>query len=231
MIEEGADLLDFGGESTRPGAAYVDADEQIRRIVPVITDIRKRSHIPISVDTRIASVASAALDAGADIINDVTGLSDDSAMASLAAKRDVPVIIMHMRGTSRTMQKNPHYDDTIAEICDELSIRAESAISAGIDRKKIILDPGIGFGKRVEDNLRIIGRIDLIKALGFPVLLGISRKSFIDRVLDRAVEDRLIGSLAAEAWGVIRGVEIVRVHDVRPTVDLIRMIEAIRGES
>ena len=228
MIEEGADALDFGGESTRPGAEYIGAAKQVERVAPVIEAIRGRSNIPISVDTRIAEVADASLASGADIINDVSGLRDDPDMRSLAARRGAPVIIMHMRGTSQTMQHDPSYHDTISEIKAELSDCIDVAMTAGISRERIIVDPGIGFGKRIEDNLKIVGDIDAIGALGYPVLLGLSRKSFIDRVLDRPVEDRLTGTLAAEAWAVVRGVEMLRVHDVAETVDLVRMLEAIR---
>ncbi len=228
MIEAGADIIDVGGESTRPGADYVDADEETRRVVPVIRAIRRVSPIPISIDTRKRVVAEAALDAGADIVNDVSGLRDDPDLRRLAAERGAPVVLMHMRGSSKTMQRRPRYDDAVAEVRSELIERVEIAVEAGVPEETIILDPGIGFGKRAEDNLAIIANLSMFVELGRPVLIGISRKSFVDAVLDRAVEDRLAGSLAAEAYAVLEGAHIVRVHDVRETVDLVRMITAIR---
>lgn len=227
FVAQGADILDIGGESTRPGADPIEPVEQIRRIVPVIERVREHSTVPISVDTRSARVARSAIDAGADIVNDVSGLTDDPELAELVATEGVPVIVMHMRGTTKTMQRDPRYDDTIDEIRRELEIRIDAAMRAGVDATSIIIDPGIGFGKRVEDNIEIIRRIDEFCEMGFPILLGVSRKSFIESVLRKPVGDRLVGTLAAEAWAVIRGVDILRVHDVSETVDLVRMLHAI----
>jgi dihydropteroate synthase len=229
MIEAGAEILDIGGESTRPGAEYVDEDEQIRRVVPVVSGIRSRSPVLISVDTRLSTVARAALDAGADIVNDVSGLTDDPRMVDLVAEARCPVVIMHMRGTSKTMQQNPEYDDTVSEVLNELEARVRRAVDGGVDRRLVIVDPGIGFGKRGDDNLRIVKHIARFRGLGCPVLLGASRKSFIDAVVRRPVDERLAGTLAAEAWAVIEGVDILRVHDVRETVDLVRTLTAIRN--
>ena len=227
MIEEGASILDVGGESTRPGAPFVSAQKEIDRICPVIEEIRRLSGVVISVDTRKAKVAEPAIRAGADIVNDVSGLRDDPDLAGLVASKQVPVVVMHMRGTPTTMQDRPYYNDTISEVSSELSERVAAALSAGVERDRIIIDPGIGFGKRTEDNLRIIAEIDGFHSLGYPVLLGASRKSFIDKVLDREVDDRLSGTLGVHAWAALHGVEILRVHDVRETIDLIRMIRAI----
>ncbi len=231
MVEEGASILDVGGESTRPGAPFVEAEKEIDRIYPVIEEIRKRSTVAISVDTRKSAVAQQAVNAGADIVNDVSGLRDDPELAGFVALRQVPVVLMHMRGTPVTMQERPHYGDAISEVSSELAERVAAAISAGVMKDRIIIDPGIGFGKRVEDNLRVIAEIDGFHSLGYPVLLGASRKSFIDKVLDRDVDDRLFATLGVHAWAALHGVEILRVHDVAETYDLVRMIRAIEKES
>ena len=229
MIEAGADIIDVGGESTRPGSDFVAPEEEIRRVVPVIESIRRTSTIPISIDTRKAVVARAALDAGADIVNDVSALRDDPELAKVVADRGAPVVLMHMRGTPKTMQKKPHFTDTISEIREEIQERIDSAVACGIDIRLIMIDPGIGFGKRPEDNLAIINRIGDFRALGYPVLIGISRKSFIDSVLHKPVDRRLAGTLAAEACAVLNGADILRVHDVEETIDFIRMLNAIRS--
>ncbi len=229
MIEDGAKIIDIGGESTRPGSVSVGAEEERRRVVPVIEGIRNRSDIALSIDTRKAETARAALEAGADIINDVTALRDDPSLAELAAEKAVPVILMHMRGTPKTMQKNPYFDDVVAEVAEELSESIRAARNAGIAREQLLIDPGIGFGKRLEDNLRLIKNIDKIRSIGYPVVLGVSRKSFIDKVLNRGVEERLPATLGVEAYAVMHGVDILRVHDVRETTDMIRMISAVHG--
>jgi dihydropteroate synthase len=228
MINQGADILDIGGESTRPGSRFVSEEDEIRRVVSLIKEIRKESNIPISVDTRKASVAKAALDAGADMINDVSALMDDPALGPLAAERKVPVILMHKQGIPETMQVDPHYEDTIGEIKKELMEAATRAIQKGIQPEQIILDPGIGFGKRHIDNLLILKNLDILREIGYPILMGLSRKSFLGRILDNEVEDRLAGSLAANAWCAIQGVEILRVHDVAETVDMVRVLSAIQ---
>ena len=228
MVEDGADILDIGGESTRPAADPVAVGEELERVIPVIEGIRLWSDIPISIDTRKAQVAERALDAGADIINDVSALRDDADMPVLAAERGCPVVIMHMRGTPQTMQQEPVYHDVVAEVTEELQRWAETVLSRGISRGRIIVDPGIGFGKRLSHNLKLLRHIAEIRKAGYPVLVGLSRKSFIDKLLHIPVEDRLAASLAAEAYTIHQGTEIIRVHDVRASVQLARMLAAIQ---
>ena len=227
LEEEGADILDIGGESTRPGAAYVDSAEEEARIVPLIREIRKVSAIPISVDTRKASVMRAALDAGADILNDVSALEDDEDMAPLAAAADVPVILMHKRGIPVSMQENPVYNDVVAEVSDWLVARARFAEGAGIARERIVLDPGIGFGKRYEDNVALIAGIGELASRGYPVLMALSRKSCIGRMTGRDAGDRLSGTLAADLLAVMRGASMIRVHDVRAARDSLAVLQEI----
>ena len=229
MIEAGADILDIGGESTRPGSDSVDAREEAERVVPVIEEIRGLCNLPISIDTRKAVVAEQALNAGADIINDISALRDDEKMSDLAASRGCAVVLMHMRGSPKTMQQSPYYDDAVTEVVGELSRFIDSALSAGIDRNRIIVDPGIGFGKRLCDNLRLLKCIDDFHKLGYPVLVGLSRKSFIEKLLDLKVEERLAASLAAEAYVVLKGAEILRVHDVAETVQVVKTLCAIQN--
>ncbi len=230
MAGEGADIIDVGGESTRPGSEYADADDELRRVIPVIEAIRSCSDLPISIDTRKAVVASRALDAGADIVNDVSALRDDPELALLVAAKRVPVVLMHMRGTPKDMQLNPRYDDTVREVCDELSAFVGRALAAGVRREQIILDPGIGFGKRDEDNLRLLAGIPSIRRMGYPVLIGLSRKGFIGRLTGgRPVGERLAGSLAANVYAALSGAAILRVHDVAESVDACRIVRALRG--
>lgn len=228
MIVAGADVIDIGGESTRPGSSFVDSDEEIARVVPVIEAIRKESDVAISVDTRKTLVADQALNAGADIINDVSALRDDPELAGLIASRKVPVILMHMLGTPKTMQKAPVYHDPVEEVRGWLLARAEFAKASGISSDLIIIDPGIGFGKRLEDNLQLIRHSAALCQLGFPVLMGMSRKSYISAVLDIPVEDRLSASIASGAYCVTQGVQILRVHDVPETVQLVKILSAIQ---
>ena len=234
MIRDGADILDVGGESTRPGANYVDAEREKERVVPLIKAIREESDIPISVDTRKAEVAEAALKAGADIINDVSALRDDQRLSELAAGWGVPVVLMHMRGTPKTMQKDPVYESTIKEVMEELLAFAKKAEERGISGNAIILDPGIGFGKRTVDNLLLLKGLDVLKETGYPVLVGLSRKSFLGRILKKESEEkvppeaRLVGSLAANAWAALSGVDIIRVHDVKESAELVRVLTAIQ---
>ena len=227
MIAQGADIIDIGGESTRPGSTFVDTQEETARVIPVIEAVREESGVVISVDTRKAAVAEEALDAGADIVNDISALRDDPQLANVVASRGVPVILMHMLGTPKTMQKSPSYDSVVSEILAWLTERIRFAESRGITLDKIILDPGIGFGKRLEDNLQVIKEVSAFCRLGYPVLLGMSRKSFISGVLDVPPEDRLSASLAAAAYCVGQGAQILRVHDVRETVHLVRILAAI----
>ena len=229
MMEEGADMVDIGGESTRPGAEPVSLDEELNRTIPVIESIRKESDCLISIDTYKSAVAEAALNAGANVVNDISGFTFDSKMAPLVAKKNVPVILMHIKGTPRDMQKNPHYDNLIEEIKSFFQQQVELAKIAGVRSKKIILDPGIGFGKRLEDNFAIIRELGQIRAMGYPVLLGPSRKSFIGMTLDTPVEERLEGTLASITAGIMNGARIVRVHDIVETRRAVTITEKIIG--
>jgi len=227
MFEEGADMIDIGGESTRPGASPVAPAEELRRVIPVIKALSKNRKIVISVDTRKAAVARAALSAGADMVNDVSGLRFDKQMAKLVAEYKVPVCIMHLRGTPRTMQKKPVYTDLMGEIIKYLEESIAIGINAGILLKKIIVDPGIGFGKTVAHNLEIIKRLRELKVLGHPILIGPSRKSVIGKVLGLPAEERVEGTAAMVAVSIANGADIVRVHDVRKMVRVARMTDAL----
>lgn len=230
MADDGADIIDVGGESTRPGALPVPPDEQIQRICPVIWTLARQLDIPISVDTTSAAVAQAALEAGASVINDVSALRFDPEMAPLAARTGAPVILMHMLGDPRTMQDNPTYTDVIQEIKQFLAERIEFALAAGIDRSKIIIDPGIGFGKTVEHNLLLLKKLCDLCALDVPILIGPSRKSFIGKVLGiEKPADRLFGTAAAVVACVHAGAQIIRVHDVKEMSQVVRLAAAIRG--
>ncbi|MDR3508900.1 MAG: dihydropteroate synthase [Caulobacteraceae bacterium] len=231
LIEEGADILDIGGESTRPGSDPVPEAEEIARVVPVIAAIRRFSPIPISVDTMKPGVVRAAMVAGADIWNDVSALSHAPDSLSVAAGLGCEVVLMHMRGEPRSMQHAPAYEDVVAEVRAYLAARAEAAIAAGVARDRIWLDPGIGFGKRLEHNLALIAHLDRLVALGFPVLLGVSRKRFIQAIDPSAVEpqSRLAGSLTVALEGARAGVAAVRVHDVAQTVQALKVAAAIEG--
>ena len=214
MIEEGADIIDIGGESTKPFAEPVSTDEELSRVIPVIEKIRSEYDILISIDTTKSKVAEEAITAGANIINDVSAMEIDENMLQIAKNYNSPIIMMHMKGIPKNMQNNPTYDYLITEIKDYLSSRVKCAINAGIDKKNIIIDPGIGFGKSVEHNFEIINNLDSFVDLGFPVLLGASRKSFIGLTLDVEEKDRLEGSIAANVIGLQKGAKIFRVHDV-----------------
>jgi dihydropteroate synthase len=228
MIAAGADILDVGGESTRPGSDEVPAEQELARVIPVLEGIRRQSDVLLSIDTRKTEVAQAALEAGADMVNDVSALRHNRPLAELVAASGVPVVLMHMRGEPKTMQANPRYEDAIAEIASELRGSVDFACAAGIDPGKIILDPGIGFGKRVQDNLLIIKQLAGFRCLGFPVLIGLSRKSFLGEVTGEAVEGRLNATIAANALAMLNGADIVRVHDVREAVQTARVVEAVR---
>ncbi|MBI3994494.1 MAG: dihydropteroate synthase [Nitrospirae bacterium] len=227
LVEEGADLIDVGGESSRPGADPVPAEEEIRRVVPVIEHLSKRLSVPISIDTSKAGVALRAIAAGARIINDISALRFDPEMAPLAAETGAPVVLMHMQGTPKEMQARPVYTDVVREITAFFKSRIRFAERSGIARDRILLDPGIGFGKTTEHNLEILARLSEFRSLGRPVLIGPSRKSFIGRVLDLPAAERLEGTAAAVAAGILHGASIVRVHDVRAMVRVARMVEAI----
>lgn len=229
LITEGADILDIGGESTRPGAAPVSETEELARVVPVIAAIRQISAIPISIDTMKPAVARAAAEAGASVWNDVTALSFAPESPAMAASLGCQVVLSHMQGVPATMQTAPRYDDVVEEVSESLLARARAAMAAGVAKEKIWLDPGIGFGKTAAHNLQLLAGLERLVALGFPVLLGASRKGFI-RALDPAAGDagqRLGGSLAAALAGQAAGVAMVRVHDVAETVQALRISRAV----
>jgi dihydropteroate synthase len=228
MAEAGADVVDVGGESTRPGAAPVSDDEEMRRVLPAVEAIKKAVGIRISVDTVKASVAIGAVEAGADMINDVSALSDPR-MASVVARSGVPVVLMHMRGTPRTMQHDTGYGDLMSEIAEFLVEATKKAVAAGVSDDKILLDPGIGFGKSPVGNLQILRELPTLRRVDRPLLIGASRKSFIGSVLGLPVTDRLEGSLAAAGVAAWQGAHVVRVHDVAETVRVVRVVDAIRN--
>ncbi|MEZ6193285.1 MAG: dihydropteroate synthase [Phycisphaerales bacterium] len=235
MAEQGADIIDAGGESTRPGAKRISTDEQIRRVVPVIRALRRRLDerypaVPISIDTTRADVALAAVEAGATVLNDISAGREDPRMLGLAAERGLPIVLMHMQGDPGTMQDRPHYTDVVEEVRDFLLERAEAALSAGVDRRRIVLDPGIGFGKTAEHNLALLRSVGEFVKTGYPVLIGASRKRFLAGFagpggapdadgqvsLNKKINDRLGGTCAVTAYGVLAGVKVFRVHDVAP---------------
>ena len=228
MVEEGADLLDIGGESTRPGSKPLELEEELRRVIPVIESLVKEVDVPISIDTYKSKVAQKAMEAGAEIINDISGLNFDPDLAQVAAKGNAPLILMHIRGTPETMQKDVHYDSLFSEILQYLKDSIQKAESAGLDPEQIIIDPGIGFGKTLEDNLLIIKNLSEFRVLGKPILLGTSRKSFIGKILNAEVEDRLEGTLSSIAIGVLNGAHIIRCHDVLQAKKAIAIADAIR---
>ena len=225
LAGDGADFIDVGGESTRPGAAPVTTDEEIRRVLPVIEALPSRTGLPISIDTRNADVAGAALAAGASIVNDVSGLRHDPRMARVIGSHDATAIVMHMVGTPATMQADPRYDDLIGEITAFFREGLRLAADAGI--RQVVLDPGIGFGKTAEHNLEILGRLDEFTELGCPVMVGASRKSFIGAILGLPVGERLEGTIGASVAAVMKGARILRVHDVREVARAVRVADAI----
>lgn len=229
MEEEGADILDVGGESSRPGAQPVSIDEEVERIIPVLEALIPKLKIPVSVDTYKPEVARRAIEAGAAMINDIRAMAEPG-MKELISEKRVPVVLMHMKGTPETMQQEPAYQAVVTEIGSFFKERIEVALSAGIAPEKIIIDPGIGFGKTLTHNMEILRLLDQFHSLGFPVLIGTSNKSFIGKILDRPLEKRLAGSLATVASAISKGAHIVRVHEVGATRDMIRMIEAIESE-
>lgn len=231
LIAEGADILDVGGESTRPGAEPIPPEEQIQRVVPVIRAIRSLWAGPISIDTRQAAVAEAALNAGANWINDISAMRDDPAMVKLAAEQKCTIVLMHMQGAPGTMQENPRYEDVVTEVAMFLKERADYAQSCGIKSGNIILDPGIGFGKSVEHNLSLLRRLSEVVGLGLPVLVGASRKSFIGHITGASVGDRLAGSLICALRAVEAGASIVRVHDVGPTRQALAVAAVTRAQT
>ncbi len=231
LFAAGADVVDVGGESTRPGAAPIDAAEERRRVVPVVRALRARGAGPLCVDTTKAEVAAAALDAGADMVNDVSGLRFDPAMGPLLARRGIPAVLMHLRGTFETMHREPHYDDVMGEVAAELREALARAEQAGVRREQTIVDPGLGFAKLAAHTLEVVRRLPELAGLERPVLAGPSRKSFVGKVLERPPAQRLMGTAAAVAACILGGAHMVRVHDVREMVDVARMCDAIRGEA
>ncbi|MFQ5455557.1 MAG: dihydropteroate synthase [Nitrospirota bacterium] len=227
MVSNGADIIDIGGESSRPGADSVSSDDEKKRVLPVIERLVSRIDIPISIDTCKAEVARSAIDLGVEIVNDVSGLQFDPQMADIIAKNDVYIVIMHMKGTPEDMQLNPSYMDVIEDIYSFFEKRIAFAQSRGIKREKIIIDPGIGFGKRTHHNLKILKSLERFKNLGNPILLGTSRKSFIGDVLNLRVDDRIEGTGATAAVGIMNGANILRVHDVKPMVRIAKMVDSI----
>ncbi len=235
MESEGADIIDIGGESTRPGAKKISAEIELKRILPIVKKLSKEIDIPISVDTYKSSVAKNCLDAGASMINDITSLLGDDRLADIIKEFNVPICIMHMLGTPENMQKNPNYNNIIKEIKDFLKKRAQYLVDKGIKKNKIIIDPGLGFGKRtgngIEDNCKIIANINEFKKLGYPVLIGASRKTFIGNVSGEKklkTDDRIEGSLAAACIASIKGVDILRVHDVKKTRLALDIVDCIK---
>jgi dihydropteroate synthase len=228
MAAAGADIIDIGGESTRPGAEPLSEEEELSRIIPIIERVATELTVPVSIDTYKSSVARRALEAGASIVNDISGLRFSPDMAKIAADHGAAVIIMHIKGTPRDMQQNPVYDDVVAEVMSYLAEGIAIAIKAGVDLEKILIDPGIGFGKTLENNLTLLSRLDELRSLGRPIVLGTSRKKFIGTIIDRSVpEQRDDGTAATVALGIERGASIVRVHDVARMVRVVRMTDAV----
>jgi dihydropteroate synthase len=228
LFEEGADVVDVGGESTRPsGADRIDAAEERRRVAPVIEALKARGAGLLSIDTTKAEVARAALDAGADLVNDVSGFAFDPGMAALVAARAVPVVVMHLRGDFASMHRIPEYRDVVEEVVEDLERALRRGEDAGVSRERTLVDPGIGFSKRAEHSLEVLGRLPALEALGRPVVVGPSRKSFIGHVLDLPVGERLMGTAAAVAASILGGAHVVRVHDVAPMLQVARLCDAI----
>lgn len=231
LIEEGADILDIGGESTRPNSARVSAEEEIRRVSPIIEEISKRFNVPVSIDTSKSEVAEKAVSAGAEIINDVSGLRFDERIAKVAAKYKTGLVLMHLRGAFETMHKQKPVEDVLCEVSEGFRWSIEKAESFGVEKEQIALDIGIGFSKTFEQNLEILAKLDVLgrEFTKFPMLVGTSRKSFIGKILDDApVDRRLYGSLATSAIAVWNGAKIIRVHDVKETVETLRVVEAVK---
>ena len=227
MVEEGAAIVDVGGESTRPGSGGVSADEELRRVVPVLEQLEG---LPVSIDTAKAEVARRALELGAVLVNDVTALRGDAELAEVVASSGAFLCLMHMQGEPRTMQDSPVYEDVAAEVASFLGQRLAFAVDAGIPEERICLDPGFGFGKTAEHNLQLLNRLAQLQVLGQPILVGLSRKSLISQVLGRPLEQRLAGGLALAATAVLHGAAIIRTHDVRETSDVVRLCAAVQRE-
>ena len=228
LVEEGAEILDIGGESTRPGATPVPLDEELKRVIPVIEGLRGVG-VPLSIDTYKPQVMQAAITAGADIVNDVCALREPQALEIVAASQ-VGVCLMHMQGRPQTMQADPQYDDVVSEVRKFLKDRLNAAEQAGIVRSRIVLDPGFGFGKRTAHNLTLLNHLNDIQALGLPLLIGLSRKSVLGQVVGSSVDERVHASIAASVVSVMKGANIVRVHDVKPTIDALKIVQAVMNE-
>jgi dihydropteroate synthase len=231
LADEGADILDIGGESTRPGATPVSLDEELRRVVPVVRELARQTRLPISIDTYKAEVARLCLDAGALIVNDISGLTFDPAMISVCRESTCGVIVMHIQGTPQTMQLDPRYDDVVEEVRQHFSRRLDELEIAGIARERIVLDPGIGFGKTAEHNLDLLSHIAAFHELGRPVLIGHSRKRFLQKVLGRDIEERNAGTIGVSLALAAQGTDILRVHDVRATHDALLAWQTVISHS
>jgi len=229
LIDEGADLLDIGGESTRPYSKPVDADEELRRVLPVVEEVCRQARVPVSIDTSKGSVARAAIEAGAEIINDVTGLTTDPTIIEVARDTSAGLCVMHMQGTPQTMQDNPTYDDVVEDIYHYLEQRTAALVTGGIDASRICIDPGIGFGKTHQHNLTLAARCDRFHDLGYPVLVGHSRKGFIGKVLGNKEADRTAGTIGVALVLARQGMQVLRVHDVRAVREALLLFEAVGG--
>ena len=230
MAREGADILDVGGESTRPGATQVPVAEELDRVIPVIKALRRNCQAVLSVDTMKSVVVEQALAAGAQIVNDISALTADPRMVDMVRESRAGAILMHMRGEPRTMQEDPRYEDVVREVRDYLQTRVEELTGKGIDRDALAIDPGIGFGKTVEHNVRLLAGLDALRAVGRPIVVGLSRKRFLGHLTGRGVGDRLAGSLGALAYGLMQGAHVMRVHDVRESRDVIEVMDALIQE-
>ncbi len=230
LASEGAHILDVGGESTRPGSGEVSYEEEIARVVPVLKELHRRAGVPLSIDTRKSAVAAAGVSAGARVINDVTALTHDPDLARVAASNDTGLVLSHIRGTPKTMQSQPHYDNVLQDVRDDLARSLDLALRAGVSEAGIAIDPGIGFGKTLKHNLILIRHLFELRSLGFPILLGPSRKSFLGSLLDLPVEKRLEGTIAVCTWAVHEGADLLRIHDVKEVGRAVRVAEAIAAE-
>jgi dihydropteroate synthase len=228
MVEEGADMIDVGGESTRPGAEAVTVEEEIARTIPLLEVLREKTDVALSIDTTKSEVASRALAAGADIVNDVSALTFDPDMIGVVASTGAGVVLMHMRGDPRTMQVNPAYDQVVSEVAAYVRERVAACVAAGIEPDRLAVDPGIGFGKTVDHNLALLRGLPVLAALGRPLLIGLSRKSFLGALTGRGVDDRLAAGLGAQAFAVMSGAHLLRVHDVKETCDAVRIVDILR---
>ena len=229
MVEQGADVLDIGAESSQPGAVPIDEEEERRRLIPIVRAVCRRTTVPVSVDTTKASIAQEALDVGAALINDISALRFDARMGDVVAKSGAGLILMHMQGTPQTMQRAAQYTDVVEEVRQFLKARLEAAREAGIQAERILLDPGIGFGKNCQHNVVLLDRLDAFHTLGRPLVIGVSRKAFIGKILGRPVGERLMGTAGAVAVAVMKGARMVRVHDVAPIRDVVKMVESIHN--